>query len=73
MFFFVIIGTRFFSWGSGETTHAMRCGKCGYAGAFKTRSGMQFVTVFFIVPVIPISGVKSLVQCPNCGTRFQAG
>ena len=73
MFFFLILGTRFFSWGSGETPHAMRCSNCGMAAPFKTKSGMQFITVFFIVPVIPISGVKRMVQCPNCGTRYQAG
>ena len=69
---FFIIGTRFFTWGSGQTPQAMRCGKCGTVSNFITKSGMRFITVFFIVPVIPISGVKNLLQCPTCGTRYQA-
>jgi hypothetical protein len=72
MFFFVIIGTRVFTWGSGQTPQPMRCGNCGTVTQFQTKSGMRFITVFFIVPVIPISGVKSLLQCPACGTRYQA-
>lgn len=68
--FFVIIGTRFFTWGSGQTAQSMRCGKCGTVTNFLTKSGMRFITIFFIVPVIPISGVKNLLQCPTCGTRY---
>ena len=71
MFFFFIIGTRFFSWGSGQNPQAMRCGNCGTVGQFLVKRGMQFITLFFIVPVIPISGVKNLLQCPTCGTRYQ--
>ena len=72
MFFFFIIGTHFFTWGSGESQQQMRCGKCGTVGNFITRNGMRFITLFFIVPVIPISGVKRMLQCPTCGTRYQA-
>jgi hypothetical protein len=68
---FIIIGTRFFTWGSGQTPQTLRCGKCGTVAPFITKSGMRFITVFFIVPVIPISGVKSLLQCPTCGARYQ--
>jgi uncharacterized Zn-finger protein len=32
---------------------------------------MRFITFFFI-PVIPASGKKQLLECPTCGTRFQA-
>ena len=38
---------------------------------FKQKKGMQFITLFFIIPVIPISGTKHLVECPNCGAKFQ--
>ncbi|HKS28000.1 MAG TPA: hypothetical protein VJS44_09280 [Pyrinomonadaceae bacterium] len=72
MFFFLIIGMRFITWGSGQTPHAMRCGNCDTAAPFITKSGMRFITLFFFVPVIPLSGVKSLLQCPACGTRYQA-
>jgi ribosomal protein S27AE len=68
----LIIGTRFFSWGSDRTPNSMHCGKCGAMVPFIIKKGMRFITLFFIIPVVPISGVKHIVQCPNCGTRFQA-
>jgi len=68
----LIIGTRFFTWGSEMTTQPWRCNKCGHAGNFVMKKGMRFFTLFFIIPVIPLSGVKHLVQCPNCKTRYEA-
>lgn len=70
---FLIIGTRFITWGSGQTPQTMRCGNCSTVSQFQTKSGMRFLTLFFIIPVIPISGVKRLLQCPTCGTRYQSG
>jgi len=70
--FFFIIGTHFFSWGSQALYEQMRCGKCGTVGHFTMKKGMRFITLFFIIPVLPISGVKNLLQCPVCGTKFQA-
>src|SRR5436190_17362749 len=68
--FFFIIGTHFFSWGS-ERAEQMRCGKCGTVATFIKKEGMRFITLFFIIPVIPISGVTHLLQCPACGTKYQ--
>ena len=68
---FLIIGTKFFSWGSKLTTEPMRCSNCNTIAPFKQKTGMRFITVFFIIPVIPISGTKTLVECPTCGTKFQ--
>jgi hypothetical protein len=68
----IIIGVRFFTWGSGRTANAMHCGQCGTIAPFVLKKGMRFITVFFIVPVIPISGVTHIAQCPTCGTRYQA-
>ena len=70
--FFFIIGTHFFSWGSELTPAEMRCGKCGTIGSFKQTRGMRFITLFFIIPLAPISGVKHLLQCQICGTKYQA-
>jgi hypothetical protein len=72
MFFFFIIGTHFFSWGSETATQQIRCGKCGTVGNFTRKQGMRFITLFFIIPIIPISGVKNLLQCPTCRTKYQA-
>jgi hypothetical protein len=66
----LIIGTHFFSWGS-ERAEQLRCGKCGTAATFIKKEGMRFITLFFIIPVIPISGVTHLLQCPACGTKYQ--
>ena len=68
----LIIGTRFFAWGSALTEAMMRCGQCGTLTQFKEKTGMRFVTLFFIIPVIPISGVNKLVECPNCKARYQS-
>ena len=69
--FFFIIGTHFFVWGSGQTPQQMHCGRCGTVANFAIKKGMSFITLFFIVPVIPISGVKNILQCPNCRARYQ--
>jgi hypothetical protein len=68
----LIIGTHFFTWASGYTPNSMHCGNCGTSAPFIAKKGMRFITLFFIIPVIPISGVKNLIQCPTCGTRYQA-
>ena len=67
----LIIGTRFFTWGSEQTPQPWRCSKCGHAGPFKAKKGMRFITIFFVIPVIPISGVKHMAQCPNCSTKYE--
>ena len=72
MFFIFIIGTRFFTWGSGPAGTSMRCPQCGVVGGFVGKKGMRFVTLFFVIPVLPISGVKQLLQCANCKARFDA-
>jgi len=70
--FFFIIGTHFFSWGSEPLAAQNRCGKCGTVGNFIHKRGMRFITLFFIIPVLPISGVTNLVQCPACGTSYHS-
>ncbi len=72
MFFIFIIGTRFMTWGSAPHPQQMRCGQCGAAANFTERKGMRFITLFFVVPVLPLSGVKRILQCPNCGARYDA-
>lgn len=67
----LIIGTRLFFWGS-QLSQAMHCARCGYAGHFTLKKGMRFITVFFVIPVIPISGVMHVAECQQCKTRYQA-
>lgn len=68
---FLIFGTRFFTWGSQRTSSQMRCQTCGALTNFVVKKGMRFLTFFFLIPTIPLSGVKHITQCPNCGTRYQ--
>lgn len=72
MFFFFIIGTHYFTWGSDQMPQQMRCGECGTMTNFILKKGMRFITLFFVIPIIPISGVNQLMQCPNCKARYQA-
>jgi zinc-ribbon family len=69
---FFIIGTHFFVWGSGLTAQQMRCGQCGTVAHFALKKGMRFITIFFVIPIIPISGIQHIAQCPNCKARYQA-
>jgi len=69
---FLIIGIRLFTWGAERTPESLHCGQCGAILPFIVKKAMRFITVFFIVPVIPISGVKQMLECPNCKTRYQA-
>ena len=68
---FIIIGTDYFTWGRELTPQPIQCGNCGQLTNFIMKKGMRFVTIFFFIPVIPVSGVTQLVECPNCKTRYQ--
>ncbi len=68
----LIIGTRFFAWGSAHTDVAMHCGQCGAVTPFILKRGMRFITLFFIIPILPISGILHMQQCPICGARYQS-
>jgi transcription elongation factor Elf1 len=68
----LVIGIRFFTWGAERTLEALRCGQCGAVTPFLVKKGMRFITLFFIIPVIPISNMKHILECPNCKARFQS-
>ncbi len=67
----IIIGTHFFTWGSDRSAQPLHCGQCGAVTPFLRKQGIRCVTLFFILPIIPISGVKHFLQCPTCGARYQ--
>jgi DNA-directed RNA polymerase subunit RPC12/RpoP len=68
---FFVIGTKFITWGSEKTDETIRCSQCGALTQFNEKTGMRFITLFFVIPVIPISGKKPMIECPNCKARFQ--
>ncbi len=67
----LIIGTRLFTWGCMPAAQAIRCGKCGAVAYFLEKTAIRFVTIFFFIPIIPISGMMKLIECPRCSTRFK--
>jgi DNA-directed RNA polymerase subunit RPC12/RpoP len=67
---FLIIGTKYFTWGSELTPDMIRCTECGTIAQFKQKTGMRFLTLFFIVPTIPLSGKTKIIECPNCKARY---
>lgn len=67
---FLVIGTKYITWGGQKTGDMIRCSQCGIVSEFTEKSGMRFITLFFVVPVIPISGKTKLIECPNCKARF---
>ncbi len=69
---FLVLGTKFITWGSAKTAETIRCSNCGTLAQFTEKTGMNFITLFFLVPTIPISGKKKMIECPNCKARFQA-
>jgi hypothetical protein len=68
---FIIIGTKLFAWGSQMTPRAYQCSHCGNFGPFIEKTEMRFVTLFFFIPIVPISGKKQVFECPSCKTRFE--
>lgn len=67
----LIIGIHFFSWGWAMTSTPFHCSRCGHVGVFVSKKGMRFLTLFFVIPVLPLSGVHYLMECPKCRARFE--
>lgn len=67
----LIFGTKFWAWGSALTQAIWTCSKCGFHGQFIEKKGMTFFTLYWIIPIFPVSGMKQLAQCPQCKTRYQ--
>jgi hypothetical protein len=66
----IIYGTRYFTWGNQPTSEAWCCGNCGTVAPFRRRKGMRWFTLYFIIPVLPLSRVSHLIECPHCRTRY---
>ncbi len=68
---FLILGTKFITWVSQVTAETIRCSQCGALAQFTEKTGMNFISLFFVIPTISISGKKRMIECPNCKARFQ--
>ena len=66
----IIFGIKFWAWGSKLTEQIWHCAQCGFQGQFIEKKGMRFFTLYWVIPLIPVSRVTSMVQCPTCKTRY---
>ncbi len=69
---FFVIGTKFRVSGSEPTAERIRCRQCGVVTQFIKKTGRNYLTLFFVVPIFPIGKAQNLLECPNCKARFQA-
>jgi hypothetical protein len=67
----LIVGTKFHVSGSEQTAESHHCGRCGFSGQFIRKSGRNYVTLFFVLPLVPLGKAKNMLECPNCKTRYQ--
>ena len=69
--FFLLIGNRYITKGVGTTDEVIQCPSCGTTGRFERKSGRQYLTLFFLVPVFPLGGQQTFVECPACKARLK--
>lgn len=68
--FFLVLGTRTFHWGADRTPDLQTCPNCGYSGQFIRKQAIRVLTLFFLIPVLPLGKIRHLRQCPSCNTRY---
>jgi predicted RNA-binding Zn-ribbon protein involved in translation (DUF1610 family) len=69
--FFVVMGNKFRATSEGPTEHVVQCPNCGMTGRLERKTGRQYLTLFFVLPVLPIGPKQSFAECPNCGAQFR--
>ncbi len=67
-----IIGTKFRVSGAERTAEQHRCERCGALTQFIKKIGRNYITLFFVLPLIPIGKKQNMLECPNCQARYQA-
>jgi hypothetical protein len=72
MFFFLVAGNKRVSKDAGSTEQAIQCPNCGTVARFGRRTERQYLTLFFVLPVVPLGGANTVVECPTCHARFDA-
>jgi len=69
---FFVVGTNFRVSGSERTEKLHHCAQCGAYTQFIKKTGRNYITLFFVLPIIPLGKAQNLLECPNCQARFQA-
>jgi endogenous inhibitor of DNA gyrase (YacG/DUF329 family) len=70
MFFFLIAGTKTVAKRLGSTEEAIHCPTCGTVARFERKSERPYLTLFFVLPVVPLGRGHIVVECPACRARF---
>lgn len=68
---FLIIGTKYRFSGSQRTPETLRCERCGAVAQFIRKTGRNYLTLFFVVPIFPVGKAQNVLECPNCKARYQ--
>jgi uncharacterized protein with PIN domain len=69
---FLIIGTKYRFAGSELTSERERCARCGTVTQFVKKTGRNYLTLFFVLPIIPLGKAQNVLECPNCKAHYQA-
>lgn len=70
--FFIVIGTKYRVTGSELTAEPHRCDRCGTHAPFVKKTGRNYLTLFFFLPLFPVGGQQEFLECPNCRARYRA-
>ena len=70
--FFLVVGNRFRTRHEGTTAQVITCPSCGFQSHFERKSGRQFLTLFFVLPVLPLGGRREFVECPRCHAQLES-
>lgn len=69
---FLIMGTKYRVSGEERTSEMIHCRNCGSMTQFIKKSGRNYFTLFFVLPIFPLGKTQNFVECPNCKTRYEA-
>ena len=67
---FLVIGTKYRVSGDERTTEQHRCQRCGTLANFIKKSGGNYLTLFFVLPLFPLGKRQNFIECPNCKARY---
>ena len=68
---FLIVGTKYRYTGSDKTAETLRCERCGTLAQFTKKTGRNYLTLFFVLPLFPIGKAQNMLECPNCHARYR--
>lgn len=66
----LIFGTKFRESGGTPSAQVSRCSSCGFEGHFIEKSGRNYFTLYFAIPVFPVGAQSRFAECPGCKARY---